>query len=134
MALITADDPDLRSGGSVCPRVVTFTCVTTGSPTIAWSSNQYIGMGNAQLTFAASVNAVGDSFISRIDDRNIAIFTQNNINTNGERELESILRLYILPNSGRASISCGQTSFRFSVIGKSFLSCIYIIICSVNVS
>lgn len=120
MSRITADDPDLRSGGFVCPRVVTFTCVTRGSPTIAWSSDQYIGTGNAQITFSASINFVGDAFISRIDDRNIAIFTQNKVNTNGKRVLESILRLHILPNSGSATISCGQTSFHFNVIGKSF--------------
>ena len=127
--MITADDPHLHNGGSVCPREVTFTCVTTGSPIIRWSSDQYIGTGNAQLMFSANKHIIGDAQVSRIDNRTVAIFIRNN-KTNGRRVLESKLRLHVLPNSGSASISCGQTSFQFNVIGKSFyhdLICIYVI-------
>ena len=90
------------------------------SPTIAWSSDQYIGTGNAQLIFSASINFVGQALVSRIDDQTVAIFTRNQGITNRRRVLESKLCLHILPNSGSASISCGQTSFHFNVIGKSF--------------
>ena len=44
----------LSDGRGVCPGdEVTFTCVTNGSASLAWSSDDYIGRGGIQLEFAS---------------------------------------------------------------------------------
>ena len=46
--------------GHVCPgEVITFTCVTNGSSSHAWRSDEYIGEGGIQLEFA-SYDSPGD--------------------------------------------------------------------------
>ena len=42
----------LDNGTRVCPgQEITFTCETIGSSQLIWSSDQYIGIGGAQLQF-----------------------------------------------------------------------------------
>lgn len=47
----------LPEGRDVCPGdAITFTCVTNGSASLAWSSDDYIGRGGIQLEFASFDN------------------------------------------------------------------------------
>jgi hypothetical protein len=113
---------DLQNG-SVCPGVITFTCETRGSYAIAWSSDEYIGSGGNQLTFAAGASHVGEILRSGSIAQTMANFTYNT-DENGKLVMVSILTITIVPNSPGGSVTCthigdGTTdSIDFEVIGK----------------
>lgn len=51
---LTMLSSSLRQGERACPgERITFTCVTNGSASHAWMSNEYIGRGGIQLEFAS---------------------------------------------------------------------------------
>ena len=115
----------LVNGRSVCPGSrINFTCETRGSYAIAWSSEEYIGSGNAQLLFAAGASNVGD-----ITRRNNLVeaeahLTRNDLE-NGTRVLVSTLYITIQSNPPRATITCmhvgdgTEDTIPFQVTGKS---------------
>ena len=92
-----------------CPgNMILFTCTTTGSSTLTWSSEDYIGSGR-QLQFR-SIDDNGTVENSTFNTETIATLTA--VNTNGP-VLMSIL--HIIPRSTpNISISCtnagGETS------------------------
>ncbi len=85
----------------VCPgKSVTFTCTTTGSSTLAWQSDEYIGAGS-QFEFR-SIDNVGASH-SNVDA--VATLTATNT-TNGMLILTSTLRVITRTTSSNISVSC----------------------------
>ena len=86
---------------TTCPgEVVTFTCVTRGSPIIAWRSDDYIG--TTQLEFAA-VNNVG----ATDGNQNTAIATlTGNVVVGGVRVLISELKITTSSTFPTSSVSC----------------------------
>lgn len=66
----------LRDGEVACAHSnVTFTCVTRGSSSMAWSSEDYIGPGNTQLGFS-TFSRVGATSVSSTFPTTVATFTQ----------------------------------------------------------
>ena len=114
--------PTLYNGSFVCSGdKVTFVCETRGSSTIAWSSEEYIGPGGAQLVFPAigipsltnPMRGIGDT---------IATFTVNKLE-GGVQVLQSTLRVTAMSMYPNPLVKCihGDESSRaanFSVIGK----------------
>ena len=110
----------LREGNRTCPgEEVIFTCTVRGSSGISvlvlgWSSDEYI-IGQSGSLQLSTANMIGDVETSTGMDGSItatAIVT-NNTNVNGERILESTLRITATvastvtcrdPNGGPASI------------------------------
>ena len=103
--------------------MVSFTCETRGSFAIVWSSEQYIGSGNAQLAFAAGASDVGEIRRSRSNSQTFATLTQS-YNNSGVQVLISELHISVPPDSPNASVSCMHvgdgniSSIDFQVIGK----------------
>ena len=90
---------------NVCPgQVLTFTCSTEDSPTIAFASVEYIDVGS-QLEFAV-FNQPGKTRISPINPDTNATLVRNSVNENGRRILTSKLRLIVLPQFPMFTISC----------------------------
>ena len=93
------------AGNNVCPgEEITFTCMTEGSPTIAWESIDYIDIGS-QIEFAV-FNHPGDRRTSPINPDTVAILVGSSINQDGEQILISELRLRVLPQFPTFSVSC----------------------------
>ena len=105
-------------------QVVTFTCVTRGSPTLAWSSDDYIGEG--ALVELLSIDTQGTARASTYNNNTIATLTCNN----GDDQtfvLESTLHILVLPVHSTSTVSChnvGQNlreDIMFRVFGKKIL-------------
>ena len=91
-------------GGHVCPgQEITFTCVTQGSPTIAWASSEYIDRGS-YIEFAV-FNRPGDVGISPINPNTIATLVDNKIE-DGAQILRSVLHIIASAKFSIFSISC----------------------------
>ena len=111
MVQVVISQPMLTSSvEQVCPgNMILFTCTTTGSSTLAWSSEDYIGSGR-QLQFR-SIDDNGTVEISPFNPETIATLTA--VNTNGPI-LMSILRIISRPTTPNISVSCtnigGETS------------------------
>ena len=74
-------------------KVITFTCMTKGSPIIAWSSDTYIGMGNVQLAFAAENDNVGTRRNSSSNPNTVAELVTKETDSNGTQILISNLTI-----------------------------------------
>jgi hypothetical protein len=77
-----------------------FTCTTTGSSTLAWQSDEYIGPGS-QFEFR-SIDSVGASH-SNFDA--VATLTAKNT-ANGMLILTSTLRVVSRPTNPNVSVTC----------------------------
>ena len=104
-----------------CPgSIVEFTCVTTGSTGLIWRSNDFIGAGSTtQLAFSD-----GDSEgVTRNLLNSVATLTRNE-EVNGERVLESTLRITVSSSTPSTSVTCvrfdGNTAVTkyFTVLSK----------------
>ena len=85
----------------VCPgKSVTFTCTTTGSSTLAWESDEYIGAGS-QFEFRL-IDSIGDS---QSNSDAVATLVATN-STDGVLILTSTLRVISRPNPPNISVSC----------------------------
>lgn len=108
-------------GRPLCPgQVVNLTCVTRGSPTIAWSSDQYIDEGGNSLEFGPR-NSVGNTLNSPINPNTTVTFIDRSV-IDGVEVLESQLRIIITPEFPSASVSCvvlngSEDIVRFQVLG-----------------
>ena len=95
----------LPDGQSPCPgEIITLTCVTRGSPILAWTSDQYIEQGGTQLEFA-TFNNEGETRSSPINTDTVATLTRKAME-NGQQVLESQLRITMLPSFPTFSVSC----------------------------
>ena len=100
------------SAGQVCPEgMIVFTCTTTGSSTLAWRSDEYIGSGR-QLEFL-SVNHIGMNRFSTSNPETVATLTA--INDDGMTvTLTSMLHIVARSTTPSVSVSCrnagGETS------------------------
>lgn len=106
----------------LCPgEDITFTCVTRGSPIIAWQSDEYIGEGGTQLEFA-TFNNQGDTDSSSVNPDTVATLTRNS-NEDGVQVLESKLRVITSAEFPDASVTCVhvgtgiKNTTRFHVLG-----------------
>ena len=98
----------ISDGDIVCPgQTITFICETTGSGTIAWSSDDYIGLGS-QLQFAA-FNSLDENRTSAISSNTIATFISNT-NTGGIPVLVSQLNITVSSAYPNPSITCIHVS------------------------
>ena len=103
-----------------CPGVqVNFTCTTSGSLVMAWSSNEYIGPNNAELEFT-SADGVGSKMMSSINPESDTVATL--VGINGTRVIESILSITALDTYQTASITCsdvgqGDSTITFTLLG-----------------
>ena len=84
--------------------IITFTCVTRGSPILAWTSDQYIEQGGTQLEFA-TFNNEGETRSSPINTDTVATLTRKAVE-NSQQVLESQLRITTLPSFPTFSVSC----------------------------
>lgn len=80
---------------------IIFTCVTRGSSIIAWSSEEYIGSGGAQLIFS-TLNSPDDTKISQTYPDTVATL----VSITGSDVLTSTLRIVTSSNSLSASVTC----------------------------
>ena len=110
----------LSSVEQACPgNMILFTCTTTGSSTLAWSSEDYIGP-DRQLQFR-SIDDNGTVENSAFNPETIATLTAVN-NTDGPI-LTSILRIIARSTTPNISISCinaggGTSTLTISLAGK----------------
>ena len=92
----------------ICPGgTVVFTCTTTGSSTLVWQSEEYIGSGS-QLEFR-SIDPIGTLRNSTSHPDTVA-----NLTANGPLILTSVLRIVSSSTTPNVSASCinagGETS------------------------
>ena len=110
----------LSSVEQACPgSTILFACTTTGSSTLAWSSEDYIG-SDRQLQFR-SIDDNGTVENSAFNPETIATLTAVN-NTDGPI-LMSILRIIARSTTPNISISCitadgGTSTLTISLAGK----------------
>ena len=87
----------------VCPGdVIIFTCETTGSSILAWSSIEYIGDGGAQLDFTFD-ETEGRVSTSSINSDVIATLISA---SDQPRMISSTLRIIALPGISSFSVTC----------------------------
>ena len=120
---IETPEPYYNNGRLVCPGdEITFVCETRGSSTIAWSSEEYIGPGNAQMQFSAIEDPSLPCAMCKKDGigDTIATFIANKLE-DGVRVLQSTLRVTATSMSSVRCIHGDESSrtINFSVIGKS---------------
>ena len=126
---LTTESPTLYSGNLACSGdQITFVCETKGSSIIAWTSNEYIGQGGAQLQFAAAeVPSLANTLHGTGDT--VATFTDNRVE-NRVQVLTSTLRVTassVYPNPSVTCIHVDNDTRRtvsFSVIGKHIIASI----------
>jgi hypothetical protein len=88
----------------VCPgKSVTFTCTTTGSSTLIWRSEDYIGSGRFEFV---SIDDNGTVRRSTFYLETIAILTAINTDDPGMPILTSILRTIARSTTSNISVSC----------------------------
>ena len=109
-------------GESVClGREINFTCQTSGSQSIAWTSSQYIDPDGSRLDFA-QFNTVGQTKPSPINPNTTATLI-NKTNETGIDVLLSELRIIIIPQFDTFSVSCSrdngiETTISLRLLGK----------------
>ena len=133
----------LSEGQRVCPGdAISFTCVTNGSASLAWSSDDYIGQGGVQLEFASyhDPGRIARNRASPIGTQ--AILVSKEIEENETQGiLESQLNVMVISDYQIATIKClhvdtgSQETTRFQLLGMAcelyyteFLCSVYIII------
>ena len=93
----------MSSVEQVCPgNTILFTCTITGSSILAWSSEDYIGLGS-QLQFR-SIDDIGDVKNSTSNPETTAVLTA--IDTRMPIILTSILHIIPISTSPNISVSC----------------------------
>ena len=122
--LIILSSP-LSEGQRVCPRdQITFTCVTNGSASHAWSSDEYIGQGGAQLELASyhDPGRMARNWASPIGTQ--AILVSKEIEENEiQGILESQLNIVVTSDYQITTINClhvdtgSQETTRFQLLG-----------------
>lgn len=126
-----------------CPgERITFTCEVQSDSlatlALAWSSIDFIGVGNAQLQFSASLHSPGLNLTSRMNQNTIAEFTALRNGSDGFRLL-STLNVTVSSNVVNPSVSCtniGATSTEtnsFTVLGMLAINNNYVIIINIVV-
>ena len=86
--------------------VVTFTCETMGATgLLVWSSEELIGPGGQQLSFAAGANNPGDRRNSTINDHTYAVLMVKEM-VGGQTGLVSKLFVNATLDVSRASVTC----------------------------
>ena len=91
-------------GERICPgQVVSFMCMTRGSPTIAWGSREYIDVGS-QLEFAI-FNNLGEKRTSPIYPDTVATLVNKSVE-DGVQILTSVLHIIASEQFSAFSISC----------------------------
>lgn len=88
-------------------QVINFTCVTRGSSVLAWSSDDYIGVG-VRLEFL-SILSLGTTMQSFVNPGTVAILINVSME-NGETVLESTLRITASSQFSSSSVSCHNIS------------------------
>ena len=97
----------IRDGDIVCPgQTITFICETTGSGTIAWSSDHYIGSG-LRLQFSI-FNSLDENRTSTISSDTIATFISKS--TGETPVLVSQLNITVSAAYPNPSIACIHVS------------------------
>lgn len=95
-----------HSGHRPCPGdTIIFTCITNGSSSHAWRSDEYIGVGGIQLEFATFDNPG----VIRTPSNNPASSTLARLVAVGNREqrvLQSKLELTVTADYNKSTISC----------------------------
>ena len=100
------------------------TCATTESASMAWSSEEYIGIGGVQLEYDTMNNAVGRIQVSGVTPTTFANLTMVNPSA---FELESQLHMTVLDNITPFTVTCHNSGNGISknitfFLGKSFSS------------
>ena len=110
-------------GQVLCPEEeITFTCVTTGSTIISWTSKWYIDPGGAQLQLS-TISSRGETRNSTFNLNTTATLT-NKWNEAEIPVLESQLRIITSTNYPNLSVTCinddyGTTNTTtFQILGK----------------
>ena len=88
-------------------QVITFTCITRRSSVLSWSSDDYIGLDGALLTFLA-FEPIGTTK-SSINSDTVAMLVSNG-NENGETVLESTLQITVSSQFPMSSVACHNTA------------------------
>ena len=118
-ANIRLDPTILR--GRCAGDVVSLTCTTTGSPILAWKSEEYIGPGTTQLEFGG-VNNVGDTVSSQRYPSTVATLTDKRP---ASSELTSTIEIILSAETESSVVTCvnvGTTEVihaTISLLGKS---------------
>ena len=109
-----------------CPgEEITLTCTTTGSPILAWRSEEYIGPGDTQLEFP-SVDEIGTTKNSTNYPSTVATLTNNTSNGNGSIELTSTLQITLSAEIETSSVTCvnigtgDMLNASISLLGKKY--------------
>ena len=115
----------LSEGQRVCPGdAISFTCVTNGSASLAWSSDDYIGQGGVQLEFASyhDPGRIARNRASPIGTQ--AILVSKEIEENETQGiLESQLNIVVTSDYQITIINClhvntgSQETTRFQLLG-----------------
>ena len=88
----------------VCPgKIMTFTCMTVGSPLLAWSSDRYISESGSVLFFSPSEDIMGTTKTSP-NGASVGNLTQ--VNSSDPIILESTLQFNVSHQYSRFQIIC----------------------------
>ena len=99
----------VSDGDVLCPgQVISFTCETSGSGTIAWSSHDYIGQG-FQLPFSITEAAGGVDLYSTINHTTFAKLLRSEI-VGSTPVLKSELTLTVSATFTNPSVTCEHVS------------------------
>ena len=93
--------------GKVCPgQQLTFTCVTNGTSSHAWSSDEYIGEGGIQLEFAA-FHSPGHILSNSVSESDLGTFAQLiTVENKTQGVLKSRLQITVSADFPAPNISC----------------------------
>lgn len=124
---LTTLSTTLNGGQGACPgEKITFTCVTNGSASHAWMSDQYIGQGGIQLEFASYHNPGAILRKQVSPEGTLARLIANDIEENSTVGiLESQLDIIASADYPSADITClyvdtrTPTTTRFQLLGMS---------------
>ena len=92
---------------------IVFTCTTSGSSTLTWRSEEYIGSGSQQLQLR-SIDPIGTTQRSTSNPDTVAILTA--INTNGPTILMSTLHIKTRSTTSNVSVSCISADGRITTL------------------
>ena len=97
----------VADGEFVCSgQEINFTCVTSGSQFIAWTSNQYIDTDGSQLEFV-QFNTVGETKRSLMNSNTTATLIRKT-NITGVEVFVLELHIITLPQFDTFSVSCSR--------------------------
>ena len=106
LSLVTSQSVTSDPNHPVCPgETISYTCTTTGSPIIAWRSEEYIEPGGTQVEFAG-VNNIGDTDRSLHYPSTVATLTDNRAGSDGNLVLVSTLTITTVSSPQPASVTC----------------------------